>query len=112
MNSIYGSITLDYEKIGDDKYKITDKKNSYIVEKVEEKNLSTTLDTSINQKLEQSSSSAVTEDKYECNCGYLGQMGLPCSHLVKILMRKKLEMMQYISDYWRVKKDYALWKEH
>lgn len=38
-------------------------------------------------------------------------MGLPCTHLLKIILRKNLSIVDYIYDYWKVKKDYELWRE-
>ena len=42
------------------------------------------------------------EEKYYCSCQFQQKSGLPCKHLILILVKEKLKIMPYIDSYWVV----------
>ena len=40
------------------------------------------------------------ELRWSCECGLQKKRGLPCSHLFKVLVARKINIVKYIEDFW------------
>lgn len=43
------------------------------------------------------------ESKWKCSCDYQVKTGIPCSHLLRVLLLEKSRLMPYIHHHWIIK---------
>ena len=52
------------------------------------------------------------DHKIVCACGYVEKCGIPCSHLIKIIIETREDVQNYIHERWKVslKKTKSIYK--
>ena len=110
MAQVYNTFLINCEATDDYEYKLTEKQEEYYVHELDE-----VMEVEIplfEAYTEEEAKFKFSENKFECDCGYLEEMGLPCCHLIKVLIQKNYNIYGYISNYWKIKKDYKRWREY
>ena len=117
MREVYGAIFINCEKISNNTYKLEDNKGNInnvvrLNEFVEPEPLMMEIKDEKNSErtCEKEEEEIKMEPKFSCDCGYLEEMGMPCRHMMKILLKEEYKICPYISNYWKIKKDYELFK--
>ena len=110
MAQVYNTFLINCEATDDYEYKLTEKQEEYYVHELDE-----VMEVEIplfEAYTEEEAKFKFSENKFECDCGYLEEMGLPCCHLIKVLIQRNYNVYGYISNYWKIKKDYKRWREY
>ena len=45
---------------------------------------------------------AIRREKIACACGYSEKSGVPCSHLIKVVIETHEDIRNYIHDRWKI----------